>query len=421
MKPSTYLRDLQLATNWRAQYNPLRGLSLPLAVTLLQEGERGNYARLQWLYRYVEKRNATLRAVLQRRQASMTRLDWDIRVRSDAAGAAGVMHPRSLAARQAAVLRDAYERVVNLREAVTFLALAEFRGYAHLERHFDREGRVVRLEPVPQWFWARLGPDAPWQYNAEARPGLPLPQDPVIGRERFIWREVESPVDEIALIAHVRQSLSQKDWDAFVETYGLPPLLLELPPDIPAERELEYQAQAEAIIGDARGTIPYGTKVHTIDSGARGQNPFADHLRYQDEQIVLAATGGLLTTLAEPGTGTLAGSAHQQAFDDITEAEAAILSELLQRQFDAPLLAREFPGAPVLAYFELSLTRDIDPATVVAQALTLAKAGYEIDPAQLSEKTGFTLKLRDYPLPQTAPPPAPNFPASEPEPAENDI
>ncbi len=59
------------------------------------------------------------------------------------------------------------------------------------------------------------------------------------------------------------QSLSQKDWDGFVETYGLPPLFLELPPDIPAEREAEYQAQAEAIIGDARGTVPNGTKIHT--------------------------------------------------------------------------------------------------------------------------------------------------------------
>jgi phage gp29-like protein len=404
---------LQLSTNWRAQYNPLRGLTLRLAVAMLEQGERGNYARLQWLYRYIEKRNPTLRGVLQRRQAALTRLDWDIRVRSDAANAPS---SRSLAARQAAFLRDAYERIANLREAVTFLALAEFRGYAHLERHFDSRGRTVRLQPVPQWFWARLGPDAPWQYNAEARPGLPMPQDPVITREHFIWREADAPIDEIALIAHIRQALSQKDWDAFVETYGLPPLFLELPPDVPAEREQEYQAMAEAIVGDARGTMPNGTRVQTVDAGARGQNPFAEHLRYQDEQIVLAATGGKLTALAQSGTGTLAGSAHQDAFDDTTEAEAIVISEIFQRQFDAPLLAQEFPGQPPLAYFELALIREVDPATVVGHALTLAKAGYEIDPAELSEKTGYTLKLRDYPLPQTVAAPAPNFPVSEKEP-----
>jgi phage gp29-like protein len=417
MKPSTYLKNLQLSTNWRAQFNPLRGLTIAQLVTMLEAAERGNYARLQWLYRFVEKRNSTLRAVLQRRQSALTRLDWDIRVRGAAAGA---MNPRTLAARQAAVLRDAYERIDNLREAVAFLALAEFRGYAHLERHFDARGRTVRLEPVPQWFWARLGPDAPWQYNAEARPGLPMPGDPVLDPRRFIYREFDAPVDEVAVIAHVRQSLSQKDWDGFVEVYGLPPLFLELPADIPAEREAEYQAQAEAIIGDARGTVPHGTQIHTVDSGARGQNPFAEHLRYQDELIVLAATGGKLTVLAESGTGTLAGAAHQRAFDDITEAEAALISEIMQMQFDRPLLAQLFPGEPQLAYFELAATRSLDPADVINQALTLAKAGYEIDPAELSEKTGYRLKLRNYALLPIPKPPVPE-PQTEPDPVVEEI
>jgi phage gp29-like protein len=417
MRASTYLKNLQLSTNWRAQFNPLRGLTMPRLVAMLEMAERGDYARLQWLYRFVEKRNSTLRAVLQRRQAALTRLDWDIRLRASTTASAS---PRSLGARQAALLREAYERIANLREAVTFLALAEFRGYSHLERHFDARGNTVRLQPVPQWFWARLGPDAPWQYNALARPGLPMPGDPVLDPKRFIYRETDAPVDEIAVIAHVRQSLSQKDWDGFVETYGLPPLFLELPPDIPAERETEYQAQAEAIIGDARGTMPNGTKIHTVDSGARGQNPFAEHLRYQDETIVLAATGGKLTALAEAGSGTLAGSAHQAAFDDITEASAALVSEIFQRQFDEPLLEKYFPGQPPLAYFELASTRDLDPAEVISQALELARAGYEIDPAELSEKTGYRLKLRNMALLPLPKPPVPET-ESEPEPVEEEI
>jgi phage gp29-like protein len=412
MKPSSYLKNLQLSTNWRAQYNPLRGLTIAQLVAMLEAGERGNYAQLQWLYRFVEKRNPTLRAVLQRRQASLTRLDWDIRFHETT--------PRTLAARQAAVLREAYDAIGNLREAVAFLALAEFRGYSQLERHFDSRGRTIRLQPVPQWFWARLGPEAPWQYNALARPGLPMPGDPVLDPARFIVRENDSPIDEIAVIAHVRQSLSQKDWDGFVETYGLPPLFLELPPDIPAERETEYQAQAEAIIGDARGTVPHGTKIHTVDSGARGQNPFAEHLRYQDEMIVLAATGGKLTVLSETGSGTLAGSAHQRAFDDITESEAALISEIFQQQFDRPLLAKHFPGQPQLAYFELAVTRSLDPADVIDQALKLARAGYEIDLAELSEKTGFRLRLRNYPIPPLPKAPTP-LPEEEPEPILHEI
>jgi len=33
---------------WRDYYNPLRGLSMPKLVSLLESGERGQYADLQW-------------------------------------------------------------------------------------------------------------------------------------------------------------------------------------------------------------------------------------------------------------------------------------------------------------------------------------------------------------------------------------
>ena len=52
MRPSIFLKNLQASSNWRAQYNPLRGLTLQLLVALLESGERGDYARLQWLYRF---------------------------------------------------------------------------------------------------------------------------------------------------------------------------------------------------------------------------------------------------------------------------------------------------------------------------------------------------------------------------------
>src|SRR5258708_40264549 len=106
---------------------------------MLEEAERGNYARWQWLCRFVENRNPTLRAVLQRRQASLTQLDWDIRFRSDAAGAP---KSRTLAARQAAGVREAYEQGGDLRGAGRVLALAGVRGDAHLERHVVGAGRA---------------------------------------------------------------------------------------------------------------------------------------------------------------------------------------------------------------------------------------------------------------------------------------
>ena len=44
----------QKNNGWRDQYNPLRGMSLPKLVSLLEAGERGSYADLQWFYHYQE-------------------------------------------------------------------------------------------------------------------------------------------------------------------------------------------------------------------------------------------------------------------------------------------------------------------------------------------------------------------------------
>ena len=47
-----------------------------------------------------------------------------------------------MAERQRRSLANAYEYVDNLREALLHLHLADFRGYAHLQKHRDAEGAV---------------------------------------------------------------------------------------------------------------------------------------------------------------------------------------------------------------------------------------------------------------------------------------
>ncbi len=43
-----------------------------------------------------------------------------------------------------------------------------------------------------------------------------------------------------------------------------------------------------------------------VDTAQRTRMPFQERIDYCDKQIVMAATGGLLTTLAESATGTYA-------------------------------------------------------------------------------------------------------------------
>lgn len=377
-------RTLARANKWRASYNPLRGLTLQTAVSLLEGAEQGRLADLQWTYRFMEKRDATLRALVQLRTSAIKKLDWDIRTADDSAAAKA----------QAEALRAAYDGITNLKAAVSALALAEFRGYAHLEKRYrgdDPAQPLVALVPVPQWHWAREDAFGPFLYNHDAantNRGTP------IEAAHFVIREVERPINEIALICYLRKNLSQKDWDGFVETYGIPPLFITLPANVPSGKEDEYQAMAEAVIGDLRGTLPNGAEAKTLDSGARGINPFRDHLSYQEEQLVLAGTSGKLTMLNGPtGLGGGQSEVHQNTFDELAQAEAAEISEIFQAQLDRAILAAKFPGAPVLAYFELAARDQTDVGQVLDHAVKAAQAGFALDPAELSEKTGYKLTL----------------------------
>ena len=47
------------------------------------------------------------------------------------------------------------------------------------------------------------------------------------------------------------------------------------------------------------------------------------------------------------GSGTLAGAAHQEAFNQVTKTDSVMVSESLRRDFDKPLLDAAFPGWPV--------------------------------------------------------------------------
>ena len=364
---------------WRDNYNPLRGLSLPRLVSLLEAGERGQYADLQWFYHYMERSDPMIFSVLQRRRAALLSVDWDIREVSEGDSV--------LAAEQADFLRHAYDQVDNFREAVSFLFSGFFRGFAHLEKHYAESGLVERLETVEQWFWVREGLFGDWEYNENAvsgrRHGIP------IERDDFVIFETTA-LDRILAILYLRKNLSHKDWDSFLEVYGIPSVFLVGPPNTPASKEEEYQTIAEQIISDGRGYLPNGSDIKYVTGGG-GRPPFKEHIEYLDRQITIAATGGLLTMLAESGSGTLAGNAHTETFMQIARSDAILLGGVLQRDIDVPVLNHFFPGYPVQAYFEFAPVVSQQSSRVVEDAMRLAKAGVPIDPQEIAEKTGYGL------------------------------
>ena len=333
------------SNQWREYVNPLRGITLEGIVSKIESGEKGSYADLQWFYQAMERSDALIATVLGRRRAALLSCSWDVLTEQQPSDPV-------LAREQASYLRDRYDAVENLKEAVAFLATSAFRGFAHAEKHYADDGgggAVIRLEPVEQWFWCRDGMFGEWTYNRDAKSGAQVGER--VERGNFVVVEAPIALDRILAVQYFKRNLAMTDWAAFLDVYGIPSTFFIGPPGATADKEKEYLEVAEKLVKDGRGFLPNGADVKYVNGGGSGKPPFRDHLDYLDRQITLLGTGGLLTMLTESGSGTLAGSAHQEAFNQVAKADAVMVSEALQRDFDLPLLEQAFPGWPVEASF----------------------------------------------------------------------
>ena len=64
---------------WREYVNPLRGMTLESIVQLIEQGERGSFADLQWFYQAMERSDALIATVLMRRRAALLSCEWHVR------------------------------------------------------------------------------------------------------------------------------------------------------------------------------------------------------------------------------------------------------------------------------------------------------------------------------------------------------
>lgn len=395
-------------SRWREQYNPLRGLTMAGAIAMLEQAQRGEFADVQWTYSFIERRDPDLLTIIDRRCSALLEMDWDIKTVEARFKTRGLAFDAGLAADQQAMLRAEYDRFSNLYAAIEHLSLATYRGYAHVQ--FLAQGKLLdTLNILPQWNLLRDGIGGDWYWNpgAEQKTARSLPPDARLDARAYIIRTHPRPVNEIALVKFMRQNLSSKDWDSFLEIYGVPGWIVIMPANIPADKVADYQDAAENVAKGGSGALPNGSDAKCADQ-PRGVSPFEAHLRYWTERLVQAGTGGLLTVLSMPqGIGSGSSDAHADAFAMLAAADARRISELFQRSVDRYLLDLHFPGRPALAYFELAAKSETDIGQVLDHAVKVSQAGGQVDWTQISEKTGYRLQAQAAPAAPAAPAPLP--------------
>lgn len=386
-----FLRTAEQLDQWLERYNPLRGATMETLSCCFDEADQGRFSRVMWMARKMIRRDPTIRACTRRIYAQLMKLKGCVKVMETLP--AGLSETQAKA--QEAYLKQKYEKITNLKAASAFSALADFHGFAHLEKHYDEVGDVVKLEPVPQWHWIRQGLYGAWQFNPKAQPWPMDAKD--INLADYVIREVDDPWIEIALINGLRKNQNDRDWDGFCARYGIASTFFTAPPGTGDDKMAEFQQMAEDMAADGTGILPHGADVKLHESASKGE-VFDLKRKYHDSAIVLAATGGLLTMLAESGSGTLAGGAHSDSWKDLVSGIACEVSEVYQDQLDKVWLAEKFPGQPIGVYFELGFPEEEADRKETLDAVKLAnEAGFEVDEGWIAEETGMPIKRKAAP------------------------
>lgn len=96
--------------------------------------------------------------------------------------------------------------------------------------------------------------------------------------------------------------------------------------------------------------------------------------------------------LAQPtGIGKGASEEQDEAWRKIAVAKGMRISDTLQRDFDAPELAAEFPGAPVCVGFTLAIKDAEDVGELLDNVVKAEGVGLRVDAVEISERSGLKL------------------------------
>ena len=387
--------------------NPLWNMNALRAQQIYDLARTGNFAQLQYLYNEIERCDPTFLVCVTRRCSALAELDWRV-VRSDERLNRNA--DKGLIKEQMDFLETAVARIDNFPEALDHLALSAFRGFSILNVWHKPDGMPYHFECLDSWNICRDRKYGCWLWNpsgssflnpVKGSKGLTeIPPDDMVAVVRN--REIDWPGMKIFL----RSAVGERDWGRFLETYGLPPVIITMPEFSSKDQEDVYKAAAQSVFEGRSGIVPYGSEVNYA-SESRGTNPFTEFIEHQMKLFVLMATGGTLTSLAESGSGTLAGEAQMDVWRQIVRSDVRIVSNAINKQLCERLIKsqRDFKGKPTLVEFRLDTEPHLTAKEVLDLAQAASSAGFEMDAEEIAQATGFTIRKKVEAGFNAAPPP----------------
>lgn len=372
--------------------------------TLRTDFNKGKYTNPAWAFDQFARLVPTLgdKVVFWKSQVAGT--DWKIAVADDATGSSADPAKKALAEKQKEALRNAYENIINLKEAVRHLATARFYGYAALQR----EGQY--LLPIKPWCVLRdlewRGAEPPsqdWYFNPESKTALNKADMEVMEPEKFIVHEHEDPAllqllglayDVLSFTDFRRVNLraASKNQIIILTSQNLPP---DDSPEMAALRTAIQKACKGESVALAKGDPSCPTEVHQSRAPV-GLGCYDATLDKIDTQMTQVVTGGALTMLTAPtGMGSGVADTHQRTLTGLVATECEAIQDTLWRFIDIPVLTGANllkEGERPLAWFEFCGKVDKDPMQGALLLQAIGAAGYKVSLEQAASIVGMELE-----------------------------
>ena len=369
---------------WMERTNPLIGVSIRTAQGIFDAARSGDTQRLHWLFQEIEAANPVLFTCIDRRQSAIAGFQLKVSALPSMEG--------ELADEQKDAVESFLAGIENFTELLEHLDTAFFRGFALAQPIWEEDGSVheVRLHNS----WEFLVHDGVLYHNPDCngftRAAVPCADAGLIGIQR------RRAIDYPALAIHIRHAVSERDWGRFLERYALPKPAVVMAANATNAQRDDYLVAAKAVENGQVSVWPNGSNITDFAGGSRGTDPFGSFIEHQEKLVVLLATGGTLTSLAQSDTGSLAGGAQMEVWKEIVRRDAGVLSQAVMRSLIKPFLAAKFGAQPCAIDFTLDFPAERSAKEAAEIAATLKNAGWRVNQGELEKATGFTLEKEEF-------------------------
>ena len=367
--------------------NPLRGVDEWRLGQIFDDARDGIYADLAWLYNEIEGVEPALLACCDMRESAASECGWLVKT-VDAKRVRDF--DQSLAEDQRDTLLAAFGAVDDdLAELAGHLTGAFFRGAAHARALWNTDGSLAGFQHLDLWNFALDKMTGLWYWNADASRDERSFQ--VIPPGELVTLCATRHVDHAALPIFIRAALGAKRYGVWLDRFGIPPVGIIMPATAEKGDQAAYMDLARKFARGGSGILPNASQV-VYGTEARSVCPFTDFIRFQQQQIYTVGIGRVQS--GETDAANLGGNAAgvvESSFQRIVRRDARRIARAVNDAVTSKILARHFPGRPVLAQFAWDTETKRTSREVLEDAGFARNAGLQIDLDQLQELTGYTL------------------------------